>query len=229
MKKGIAHILRISLLLGAVQFTLACGGDSGGDGIDYVAIGASDATGIGASSPTKGYVFEIQDGIEAQTNHKVVLFNLGIPGAEVQQMKDIEGPAAELLEPDLISIWAGGNDLVSGVSEQSFSDDLDAMLRSLTSNTSGFIVIANLPDLTLLPKFQQDPDADVTVARIAAYNAIISTLANRYGVALVDLASTPFENVLVSSDGFHPSNQGHQEIANKFLEVILPHFSQVSG
>jgi lysophospholipase L1-like esterase len=42
-------------------------------------------------------------------------------------------------------------------------------------------------------------------------------------VLLVDLYSEPVEDDLVSDrDGFHPNNEGHRAIADRFLEVILP-------
>lgn len=213
-------------------FTLFCGslgcGGGGGSDIRYVAIGASDATGIGADPPTRGYVFQIEDGLEADTGEDVELINLGIPGAEIQQMKDFELPAAEVADPDLVTIWAGGNDIVSGTSPESFAEDLDTILSTLRNETTAFIVIGNLPDLTQLPRFQEDPDPDVTGARIAAYNSVIAEAAARYSVPVVQLSDTAPTDVLVSSDGFHPSTEGHEKIAQEFLQVIVPQFSDGS-
>ena len=85
------------------------------------------------------------------------------------------------------------------------------------------IVAANIPDLTELPRFRDDPDDDVTRERIEEFNEAIAARAEDHDVLLVDLYSEPVEDDLVSDrDGFHPNNEGHREIAGRFLEVILP-------
>ena len=42
---------------------------------------------------------------------------------------------------------------------------------------------------------------------------------------VVDLYGEPVEDELVSDeDGFHPNNEGHRQIAERFLRAILPGF-----
>ena len=85
------------------------------------------------------------------------------------------------------------------------------------------IVIANIPDLTELPRFRDDPDDDVTRERIEAFNEAIAEQAGDYDALLVDLYGEPVEDDLVSDeDGFHPNNEGHERIAEQFLDAILP-------
>jgi lysophospholipase L1-like esterase len=85
------------------------------------------------------------------------------------------------------------------------------------------IVVADIPDLTALPRFQDDPDDDVTRERIEEFNEALAAQAENDDVLLVDLYSEPVEDDLVSDrDGFHPNNEGHRRIADEFLEVILP-------
>ncbi|MCO6429793.1 MAG: SGNH/GDSL hydrolase family protein [Deltaproteobacteria bacterium] len=198
----------------------SCDGSSSGE-FEYVAMGASDATGIGATPLDEGYVFEIADALEAD-GYDVGLLNLGIPGAETDEVEEIELPVAVEENPELVTIFTGVNDLVAGVAPDSFRSDLDEILRRLSSETPALVVIANFPDLTQLPRFQQNPDQDVTPARIAQFNSIIADLAGQYGVPIVDLAAVDIENFQVSNDGFHPSDEGHQLIADLFLEVIRP-------
>ncbi len=63
----------------------------------------------------------------------------------------------------------------------------------------------------------------MTGARVDAFNAAIARQADRFDVALVNLHEEGVEDDLVSgADGFHPNNEGHREIADKFLDVILP-------
>ena len=73
------------------------------------------------------------------------------------------------------------------------------------------IVAANIPDLTELPRFRDDPNDDVTRERIEAFNEAIAEQAEDHDVLLVDLYGEPVEDDLVSDqDGFHPNNEGHR-------------------
>jgi len=193
---------------------VGCGSSSGD--VTYVAFGASDATGIGAFPPSEGYVFELKDIVEANCMSDLGLFNLGIPGAEISEFRSIELPAAVSLSPDIVTIWAGGNDLVDGDSASTFETDLAAILEELTNETSALIFIGDLPDLSLLPRFQEDPSPAVTPERIAEFNEAIERQAAEYGAMLVTLSDVALDNVLVSIDGFHPSNEGHRLIAERF-------------
>ena len=193
--------------------------------IEYVAIGASDAAGIGAEPLTDGYVYLISDRLDTITEG-VSLRNLGIPGAESKQFLDVEVPVATELKPELITIWAGPNDIVGGVSSSDFNSTVDKMLSELTQKTSAFIVIATIPQLTKLPRFVEKPDVDVTEERISEYNVIIRALAAKYNVTIADLSRfQPTDTLVSDTDGFHPSNEGHKLLASIFLEVIEPVFT----
>jgi len=221
MNKQFRLFMRAALVLLLVFSLSGCGSSSSGNDIRYVAIGASDATGIGAFPPTDGYVFRIDDGLDSNCGG-AQLFNLGIPGADADTIVDIELPAATQLEPDLVTVFVGGNDLVGGRDLQSFRADLADLLQTLAVDTGATVFIANLPDLTILPRFQEDPNPNVTSTRVIEFNFIIETEADASGAILVDLSNSPLSDVLVSDDGFHPSNEGHEKIAEEFLARIIP-------
>jgi lysophospholipase L1-like esterase len=191
--------------------------------IIYLALGASDAAGIGAEPITRGYVFRIADDLDRRVD-EVVLANLGVPGADTEQV----GEALDLflvspVEPNLVTVWTGANDLVQAADVDDFEDEVEDIFDGLRDRTDGVIAAANIPDLTELPRFRNDPDDDVTRERIEAFNEAIAEQAEDYDVLLVDLYSQPVEDDLVSdADGFHPNNAGHREIAEHFLSVILP-------
>ncbi len=199
----------------------ACGSDSDSD-YRYVAMGASDAVGIGATPPDNGYVFIIEDALDECRSEGAALINLGIPGAELPTVEDVQVPLVQEAEPNLITLWPGPNDLVAGRSAENFESRLEEIIADLVG-TGAFVVIANIPDLRQLPTFQDEPDPDVTAARIQAYNVAIARQAASYGVPVVNLASLPMSDDLVfGADGFHPNDQGYQIIAQAFLDVIRP-------
>ena len=214
------------------SLSIGCGGSSGTEAINYAALGASDVVGVGATPLTNGYVYLIEDSVEQESGEGVALENLGIPGAQIAQIKNIE---VEILkrsaQPDLITLSTGANDLIAGDDVVSFEADLRAVVSELRAiSPSAVIAVSNLPDLTKLPKFQDNPDRDVTEARVRAYNAAIARQAAGSNALLVDLYSVPLQDSFVSDvDGFHPSDAGHQAIANAFMAVLRPYFISSDG
>src|SRR5687767_13768398 len=104
-----ARVLLISMacfsLLVSVQLS-GCGLSRRGDearGILYLAVGASDALGIGASPLRNGYVFRIRDELEQQTRRDVRLVNLGIPGGTTRDLRQsLQLALRREIKPDLV-------------------------------------------------------------------------------------------------------------------------------
>jgi len=95
--------------------------------------------------------------------------------------------------PTLVTIFTGANDVVGGRSIDSFQSGLDKLISSLRENESTFIVIGDLPDLVKLPRFQDNPDTDVTEERVQAFNAAIHAGADKYSVPVAPLSTEPVE------------------------------------
>ena len=227
-------LLLTSLL--TILFVAACASSSDDDdikespanslpAIQYVALGASDAFGIGAEPITRGYVYRIKDGFEDR-GRKVNLLNLGIPTADIPAIKKTAKVALKRdKEIDLVTIWTGANDLIAGDDVGDFEEDLEYILSRLRGKSNAFIVIMNLPDLTQIKRFREKPHKRVTTERVTAFNQAITRQANKYKVPIVDFFKAQPGDMLVSKkDGFHPNNDGHQKIADLYLQIILPQF-----
>ncbi len=205
-----------------------CGGSSSSNGrIRYVALGASDADGIGASPITNGYVFQIEEMLN-QDCIATNLTNLSIPGTELNAVRNVQIPLASELNPDLITLWPGPNDLISGNSLAEFEDDLDSVKQQLLERTDAEIFFATIPDLRIIPSLQSDPDPDVTLERINAYNAIIRATTTDPRIHIVELEDVVLTPELINDiDGFHPSDAGHALLARYFLDSIRPVFCRL--
>lgn len=193
--------------------------------IIYAAFGASDAVGIGAVPLKQGYVWRIRDALDQQVED-VRLLNLGVPAADARGVRDVLTLALRSgLQPDLVTLWIGTNDVIAGEKPAEFEEHLEAILELLREETSSTIVMADLPDLTQIPRFVEQPDPFVTTARVRAFNDAIHRQADEYDVPLVPMANSPVIRECVSdADGFHPNNRGHQKIADLFLRTIRPEF-----
>jgi acyl-CoA thioesterase I len=193
--------------------------------LHFTALGASDALGVGAFPPTRGYVFRIRDSVEQQAGRPVELLNLGIPAGEVGAIETALRTSLQAgNRPDLVTLWTGSNDVTHGADPKEFEATLHNLLQRLRGKTTALVVLANVPDLTRLPYFLEHPTPAVTTARIMAFNAAIERQALAIDAPVVHLYEQPFMEHYVSDlDGFHPSNAGHAAIADLFLRVILPH------
>lgn len=210
----------LPLLISIFATTVCACGDPTGDYL-YSAIGASDAVGVGAEPPSEGYVFRLEDNFDNCRSDEVGLLNLGIPAAEIPEINDAEVPAATEADPEVITVWTGANDIVAGRTAADFEGRFEDLLAELTENTSAVIAVGTIPNLTMLPRFQEEPDPDVTTARVDAYNAAIIRQATRFNVPVANLAMLELTEALVSDkDGFHPNSEGHAEIAVVFFATL---------
>ncbi len=191
--------------------------------IIYVALGASDAVGIGSNqSGSQGYVPLIAAHL-VKGSHAI---NLGISGIRLHRALTQELPLTLTISPDLVTIWLVANDFVGGVPYDDYMRDLNTLLQQLHTNTHALIVMANLPDLTRLRIFANLTPTQRTrmLLAIQHWNAGIATLAARYSVIAVDLFSQ--QNQLtahpeyIGFDGFHPSPSGYVQLANIFWQAI---------
>lgn len=191
--------------------------------VTYVALGASDAVGVGSQQPaTQGYVPLLEKHLP-QGSH---LVNLGVSGIRLHEALKKELPRALAAQPKLITIWLVANDLVGKVPYASYMHDLNTLLQQLRAGTKARIVMANLPDLTLLPAFAKltAQQKASTLTEIKRWNAAIASLAARYTITLLDLFARQSlitaHPEYVSADGFHPSAAGYAELANLFWQAI---------
>lgn len=183
----------------------------------YVALGASDAVGIGAVEPEReGWVPQLG----ALLGPTVRTVNLGVSGSTLSQaLREQVGPAIDA-SPDVITIWLVVNDINARVPLEAYAADLDRMLAQLQP-TGARILLGNVPDLSQVAVYQQagiPPEA--MRAEVERWNAVIAAAADRYQAELVDLFSQWRELAdhpeYISGDGFHPSAEGYQRMAELF-------------
>jgi acyl-CoA thioesterase I len=189
----------------------------------YVALGASDAVGVGSNTPvTQGYV----PLLGARLPRGSQTLDLGVSGIRLHEALTAELPQALSDSPDLITVWLVANDFIGGVTYNDYMHDLATLLSQLRSRTHARIFMANLPDLTRLPAFSGATAAQKTqmLNEIERWNAGISEQAARYGVTLVDLFKLGSEITAhpeyISGDGFHPSSAGYARLAAVFWQAI---------
>jgi acyl-CoA thioesterase-1 len=208
----------------------------------YVAVGASETTGIGSEVPLRDAWPRVLYRTAMPEN--TIFVNMGIPGATVTQALAEELPMALEQKPTIVTVWLNVNDIIAGVSAADFERDLATLVHQLRRDGATRVLVANSPPLDRLPAYlacRPDPPAagppcrtqfqlpppDQVNALVDEFNAATTPIVERAGAHLVDLHATGMaarragvEQALISNDGFHPNSGGHRAVATAFAEVL---------
>jgi lysophospholipase L1-like esterase len=197
--------------------------------VNYVALGASDAVGVGASDPNHTAYVPI---IITRLPTGSATLNLGVSGETLHNALRDELPQAIATKPTLITVWLVGNDFKNCVPLQQYGADLNTLLTQLQQQTTAHIFVANAPDFSALPAVQAQaasgsfcgaPGSLASVRSLAQqWNQVINASIAAHHDTLVDLFNSDLASHpgYVSSDGFHPSDQGYLALANLFWSAI---------
>ncbi|MBF6589088.1 MAG: hypothetical protein IVW57_00985 [Ktedonobacterales bacterium] len=190
--------------------------------LTYVAIGASDAFGVGTDDPARQSWPTV---LASQLGSSVHLINLGIPGATTDEALRDEVPVALDARPGVVTIFLGINDVIDGIPLATSLQKMRSLLATLRATTNARIYLGNLPDLTLLPYFAHDDLAKLR-GQILDFNGGLEALAAEEGVRLVNLYATWADQTThpayISADGLHPSVVGAARLAQLFADAIRP-------
>ncbi|MBG0826845.1 SGNH/GDSL hydrolase family protein [Planomonospora sp. ID67723] len=178
----------------------------------YVAVGDSQTEGMNDGDELAGYRGWADRLAEllAEQSPGLLYANLAVRGHLAGQVRAGQLEAALALEPDLVTVMAGMNDLVRpGFDAEAVAADLEAMFRAFTA--SGATVITfTFPDVARIA-----PLVRHLRPRLLDFNERIRAAADRYGVLVVD--SFPYEVTvdarLWSPDRIHATPLGHARIA----------------
>jgi acyl-CoA thioesterase I len=250
-----SHHTAMGIVLFLALFVAACGGTSGQatstqvaplasptatpvPPVTYVALGASDAVGVGATNPnTDGYVPRLI----ARLPKGTYALNLGISGITLDGAIAAELPQALPVHPTLVTVWLAANDFRGCVPLQQYAASLDNLLGQLQTQTAAKVFVANLPDMSLLPAMQNGaPGAGSCIAgetpsqirtQVIAWNAAIAPIVVAHHDYLVDLFNSTLADhpEYISGDGFHPSSAGYAVLADLFWAQIQPHGNLPQG
>jgi len=188
--------------------------------LTYVALGASDAYGIGTDDPVHDNWPTV---LAQELGLGTHLVNLGVPGTTLKQALDAQLPVALDAQPDIVTVWLVVNDLLDRVPLATYTQQLDSALTALQRQTSARIFVGNVPNLALLPRLSGVDTAQLDAA-VTAWNRAIQQVCQAHGAHVVDLYTNWRELAshpeYVSADGFHPSTIGAERLADIFAAAV---------
>jgi len=147
----------------------------------------------------------------------ILYANLAVRGRRTHEIRAEQLRPALELEPDLLSIAAGMNDLLrpSFALDQVIAD-IDDMLRAGTE--AGATVLT----MTYGDPVPINPYARVLTRRMTAFNERIRESAARHGAVLIDFAAEPAvsDARFWCEDRLHANSAGHERIAAAAAEAL---------
>lgn len=199
-----------------------------GDGL-YVALGDSTGVGVG-SRDYRGYVARLHERLRTE-QPGIKLLNLCASGATSYGVVTYQLPRAIAAAPTIVTVFMGINDLLQGVSPEQFGANVRRVAESFAERETRTL-FCTLPDLAHAPAAQLFLGStglrrQQLATRTLAFNARILEHARSFSHAVRDLFDVALHDQahFFSSDGFHPSSEGYEELAKQ----IWPLFRELTA
>jgi lysophospholipase L1-like esterase len=184
----------------------------------WVAIGDSFTEGLsdpGQNGGFRGWADRLAE-LMAERDPHFRYANLAVRGRMLDEIVDEQVPLAIAAEPDLVTICAGGNDLiVPGSDVDQLAARFERALVELQAAGSEVLLFAG-PDPKAMPMVRR------VRAKVAIYNEHLHAIADRHGARIVDLWAMHVlgDARAWSDDRLHFSAEGHRRIALRTAEAL---------
>ncbi len=185
---------------------------------NWIAIGDSFTEGLSDAAPDGSYVgwADRVAGLLAAQNSNFRYANIAVRGKHMRDVADDQVPIVLQAKPALVTLCAGGNDIVTPGTD--VDDVADLFERAVTNilEVGAKLVIFTGPDpkpQPLLRRFR---------GKVAIFNGHLRAIADRYGLTMVDLWAMRVlhDRRAWSEDRLHFSTEGHRRIALRTAEVL---------
>lgn len=187
----------------------------------YVAIGDSFTEGIGDEVdgvPLKSWVEHFAELHEPALKYT----NLAKRGLITKEIREKQLEEALALQPDLVSLIAGANDILKGRwSLDEYKSEMKQIVETL-SKSGVAIIIGNLPDFTARLPLPQEKK-QIIIEQLLQANEVILSLSSEYNLDHIDFWNHPMssDNTIWSKDLIHPNAIGYRKIAEMMFKRNL--------
>lgn len=186
----------------------------------YVALGDSFTEGIGDPEPLspgghRGWADRVAEVLSSKTDD-FAYANLAVRGKLIKQILDEQVDAAVALHPDLITISAGGNDVIRpGTDPDAIAALFDEAVRRLSAEGATVVVFTGV-DVGFSPVFRG------IRGKVAIYNENVRAVAAKYDAIVADQWSlTEIQDVRMwAPDRLHLAPLGHHTVARMVLAAL---------
>ncbi|MGM7696997.1 SGNH/GDSL hydrolase family protein [Microbacterium sp. A84] len=186
----------------------------------FVAIGDSFTEGIGDPDPAspgghRGWADRVAEVLSQQVAD-FAYANLAVRGKLIAQILATQIEPAVALRPDLISICAGGNDVIRpGSDPDLIADQLDDAVSRLSSTGAAVLIFTGI-DTGFTPVLRPFR------GKVAIYNENVRAIADRYDCVVADqwALKSVQDSRFFADDRLHFNPLGHHEVARMALRAL---------
>ncbi len=188
-----------------------------------VALGDSTAQGIGANSPQDSFGAMVARAL-AEERGAVRLVNLGLDGAKAWHVLDEHIPRLAGLDPDLVLLSVGANDVTNWTPISRYMHQMATILDRL-DDTGAQVMVLSVPAIVAVPVLPL-PARLVLDVRTHRFNRGLRVLVEDRGnasfVPIYEATRRPFrrDDSNFSADLHHPSSKGYGLWARVILEEL---------
>ncbi len=189
--------------------------------LTYVAIGDSLTAGVGVDEFTQSYPYLLAKQI-ADTDKHVVLHTFAVQGARSDTARNFIDSAVAV-QPDIITILIGVNDIHGNVFKKKFQKNYEQILTRLTTETRAKIYLVAIPYIGAsdLIRFPYSYYFEYQTKR---FNETVQELADTYSAQYIDLYTQThtqaYSKEYYSADLFHPSPAGYTQWSDILYDSI---------
>jgi lysophospholipase L1-like esterase len=196
--------------------------------VRYVALGDSYTIGTATRSPDERWPNQLVRRLAAAGFEVDLVANLGVNGFTSMDVIRSELPRLAELDPGLLTLLVGVNDVVQGVPIETYTANAATILdQSLGLVPPARIVTVSTPDYTVTPQGAAYGDPARQSAAIRQVNEILARLSEDRGIRHVDIHDLSLraasDSGLVADDGLHPSGRQYE----RWVERIGPAVEQL--
>lgn len=185
-----------------------------------MAIGDSFTEGIGDPEPQspgghRGWADRVAE-VLSETVDDLAYANLAIRGRLLQQIAEEQADAALELGPDLISVSAGGNDIIRpGTDADEVSQRVEDLVVKLRRDNATVVLFTG-PDIGMTPVLRR------VRGKVAIYNENLRAIAQKHDAVIADMWALKVlsDPRMWAPDRLHFSPIGHNTIAQMVLQSL---------
>ncbi len=193
-----------------------------------MALGDSYTIGTGLTDESQDFPSVLTRRLAEESGIAVALVNLGVNGYTTNDLIREELPNASGLQPQLVTVLIGANDIVQGSSEAAYRTRLAEIYDALLGweLPAARVLAVSTPDFSALPGAAPFGAARDLRTRIDAFNHIAQSHATARGFHYADISAISREDGRgrdwLAADGLHPGPDQHRAIAEQLWTVLGP-------
>lgn len=187
----------------------------------YLALGDSYTICTGSSEESKSWPAIVASRLEAKTGQQVELSNPAVNGYTTLDLIREELPLVARLQPDLVSLLIGVNDLVQGRTLAQYDSSLSEIYDAIADRK---VFAVSIPSWYFVPAAAQFGGADHVEKLTRLFNDVGREHAVAHGFTWIDITAVSRSRIgsrgWIASDDLHPGDAQYSAWADVIWDAI---------